>query len=78
MNDKEYLFKNDSNHLESMNKQTYKLNQKEEQDNCLPTFLIHSLNNIENEVNESEEDKEKNFVKSKNDFIFKNFIYFRI
>ena len=72
MNDKEYLIKNDSNHLESMNKQTYKLNQKEEQDNCLPTFLIHSLNNIENEVNESEEDKEKNFVKSKNDFSFQN------
>ena len=59
MCDREYLIKNNSSLLDSLNKQNFKVNQKEDSDNCLPTFLIHSLDHIENEINESFDENEK-------------------
>ena len=61
MCDKEYPIQNNSSLLESINKQNFKGNQKgEEPNNCLPTFLIHSLDHIENEK-ENDENKQNDF-----------------
>ena len=66
MCDKEYHIQNNSSLLESVNKQNLKGNQKgEEPNNCLPTFLIHSLDHIENENNEFDNEKENDGNKQK-------------
>ena len=68
MCDKEYPIQNNSSLLESINKQNFKGNQKgEEPNNCLPTFLIHSLDHIENENNDVNNEKE-NDENKQNDF----------
>ena len=61
MSDKIYPKKNFSLFFESLNKQSNKNNQKvEEPQDCLPSFLINSLDNFENEednhLNEEEQD----------------------
>ena len=62
MNDKIYPKKNYSPFIEPFNKQSNKNNQKgEEPQDCLPSFLINSLDNFENEENNHFNEEEQDF-----------------
>ncbi len=59
MKDISYPKKTYSNILESVNKQSNKNNKSEEQNNCLPSFLINSLDDFENEESNHFNNEEK-------------------
>ena len=62
MSEKIYPKKNYSPFLEPLNKQSNKNNQKgEEPQDCLPSFLINSLDNLENEDNNNFDEEEQDF-----------------